>query len=41
MLLEDWDDALRNFVKVMPKDYRRAMLELAAERQTARTEAAE
>jgi glutamate synthase (NADPH) large chain len=41
MLLEDWDDALRNFVKVVPKDYRRAMLELAAERQTARTEAAE
>jgi glutamate synthase (NADPH) large chain len=41
MLLEDWDDTLRNFVKVVPKDYRRAMLELAAERQTARTEAAE
>jgi glutamate synthase (NADPH/NADH) large chain len=41
MLLENWDDALHNFVKVMPKDYRRAMLELAAERQTARTEAAE
>ena len=40
-LLEDWDNALPAFVKVMPRDYRRALLELAAERQTARTEAAE
>ena len=41
MLLEDWDAALAAFVKVMPKDYKRALLELAAERQTAHTEAAE
>jgi glutamate synthase (NADPH) large chain len=40
-LLEDWDNALGAFVKVMPTDYRQALLELAAERQTARTEAAE
>ncbi len=40
-LLEDWDNALGCFVKVMPKDYRRALLEMQAERQTARTEAAE
>ena len=30
-LLEDWDNALPCFVKVMPKDYRRALLELRAE----------
>jgi glutamate synthase (NADPH) large chain len=40
-LLEDWDNALRCFVKVMPKDYRRALIEMRAERQTVRTEAAE
>ncbi len=40
-LLEDWDNALGGFVKIMPKDYRRALLEMQAERQTARTEAAE
>ena len=40
-LLEDWNKALRSFVKIVPKDFRRALLELAAERQTARTEAAE
>ncbi len=40
-LLEDWDNALGCFVKIMPKDYRRALLELQAERQAARTEAAE
>jgi len=40
-LLEDWDNALGCFVKVMPKDYRRALLEMQAERQTVRTEAAE
>ena len=31
-LLADWNTALRQFVKVMPRDYRRAMLELRAER---------
>jgi glutamate synthase (NADPH) large chain len=40
-LLEDWDNALRSFVKIVPKDFRRALLELAAERRTARTEAAD
>jgi glutamate synthase (NADPH) large chain len=40
-LLEDWDDALGCFVKIMPRDYRRALVEMQAERQTARTEAAE
>ena len=28
-LLEDWDNALKSFVKVMPKDYRRALLRAA------------
>src|SRR5487761_1226137 len=40
-LLEDWDNVHRCFVKVMPKDYRHALLDMQAERQTARTEAAE
>ena len=40
-LLEDWDNALGCFVKVMPRDYRRALIEMQAERQTVRTEAAE
>ena len=30
MLLEDWDNTLAAFVKVTPKDYRRALLELQA-----------
>ncbi|MSP66489.1 MAG: glutamate synthase large subunit, partial [Alphaproteobacteria bacterium] len=30
-LLENWDEALRHFVKVMPRDYRRALRELQAE----------
>ncbi|MBM3521560.1 MAG: glutamate synthase subunit alpha, partial [Alphaproteobacteria bacterium] len=30
-LLADWDKTVRLFVKVMPKDYRRALLELRAE----------
>jgi glutamate synthase (NADPH) large chain len=41
MLLEDWQTALASFVKIVPKEFRRALLELEAERQTARTEAAE
>ena len=40
-LLEDWDNTLAAFVKVMPRDYRRALLELKAEQETARMAAAE
>ena len=39
-LLEDWDRALPCFVKVMPKDYKRALLQ-ARERATAKAVAAE
>ncbi|HLI68038.1 MAG TPA: glutamate synthase-related protein, partial [Caulobacteraceae bacterium] len=41
MLLEHWDKALGHFVKVMPKDYRRALADLEAERRSAKTVAAE
>jgi glutamate synthase (NADPH/NADH) large chain len=40
-ILENWDQALRSFVKVMPTDYRRALLELSADRETAQAVAAE
>jgi glutamate synthase (NADPH/NADH) large chain len=40
-LLEDWGNALGSFVKIMPKDYRRALLELKAEREAAQMAAAE
>jgi glutamate synthase (NADPH/NADH) large chain len=30
-VLDGWDDARRHFVKVMPKDYRRALVELQAD----------
>ena len=40
-LLEDWDNALAQFVKVTPKDYRRALLELKAERAAGKAAAAE
>ena len=30
-LLENWDSSLRKFIKVVPKDYRRALLELQAD----------
>jgi glutamate synthase (NADPH/NADH) large chain len=40
-ILENWDASLGHFVKVMPKDYRRALLELETERQAAVTVAAE
>jgi glutamate synthase (NADPH/NADH) large chain len=40
-LLENWDEALTRFVKVMPKDYRRALVEMAADRDAARIAAAE
>ncbi|MFO1079666.1 MAG: glutamate synthase-related protein, partial [Reyranellaceae bacterium] len=39
-LLEDWDNALKSFVKVMPKDYKRALLQ-ARERAAAKAVAAE
>jgi len=38
-LLDDWPNALAAFVKVMPRDYRRALLELADERRAARVAA--
>jgi glutamate synthase (NADPH/NADH) large chain len=40
-ILEHWDQALPSFVKVMPTDYRRALLELGAEREAAQAVAAE
>ncbi|MGE4048024.1 MAG: glutamate synthase large subunit [Acetobacteraceae bacterium] len=38
-LLDDWDGALSRFVKVMPRDYRRALLDLRTEQNAARTAA--
>jgi len=40
-LLADWDKALSNFVKVMPRDYKRALEALEAERLEATSVAAE
>jgi glutamate synthase (NADPH/NADH) large chain len=40
-LLADWDPALKHFVKVTPKDYRRALEELSAENVAAKAVAAE
>ena len=40
-ILADWEVALGAFVKVMPTDYRRALLDLAAERQASAIVAAE
>jgi len=40
-LLDDWDAALSRFVKVLPRDYKRALLELRAEEKIAATAAAE
>jgi glutamate synthase (NADPH/NADH) large chain len=31
-ILDNWDESLRFFVKVMPRDYRRALTDMAAER---------
>jgi glutamate synthase (NADPH) large chain len=39
-LLEDWDNALKSFIKVMPKDYKRALVQ-ARERAAAKAVAAE
>src|SRR4051794_1647068 len=41
LLLDDWDSTVAAFVKVTPRDYRRALLELRAEREGARMAAAE
>jgi glutamate synthase (NADPH/NADH) large chain len=40
-LLDDWDNALTRFVKVMPRDYARALRQLEAERDDAAAVAAE
>ncbi len=40
-LLDDWDTALANFRKVMPRDYRSALEAIEAERDAAALEAAE
>ena len=40
-LLENWESALSDFIKVTPNDYRRALTELAAERAAAPAVAAE
>ena len=40
-LLDDWENALSRFVKVVPRDYRRALIELRAEQEAAKTVAAE
>jgi glutamate synthase (NADPH/NADH) large chain len=40
-LLDDWDNALTKFVKVMPRDYARALRQLEAERDEAASVAAE
>src|SRR5262249_26049372 len=39
-LLEDWDNALKSFIKVVPKDYKRALVQ-ARERAAAKAVAAE
>jgi glutamate synthase (NADPH/NADH) large chain len=41
MLLDEWDRTIFSFVKVTPRDYRRALLDLRAERESARMAAAE
>jgi glutamate synthase (NADPH/NADH) large chain len=38
-LLENWDNTVAAFVKVMPRDYRRALLELKAEAEATRAAA--
>ncbi|API60915.1 glutamate synthase subunit alpha [Tardibacter chloracetimidivorans] len=40
-LLDDWQNAVTRFVKVMPKDYRRALQDIEAERLAAASVAAE
>jgi glutamate synthase domain-containing protein 3 len=33
-ILEDWDRALQRFVKIMPRDYKRALARIAREQQS-------
>jgi glutamate synthase (NADPH/NADH) large chain len=40
-ILDNWDDAVTSFVKVMPKDYRQALADMETERQAAAHVAAE
>ena len=40
-LLDDWENALKRFIKVMPRDYARALKQLEAERLEAASVAAE
>ena len=40
-LLEDWDHALKHFVKVMPRDYLRALNDLKNEKLAGKAAAAE
>jgi glutamate synthase (NADPH/NADH) large chain len=40
-ILDDWDNAVRCFVKILPVDYKRALAELKAEREATRAVAAE
>jgi glutamate synthase (NADPH/NADH) large chain len=40
-LLDDWDNAVGKFVKVMPRDYARALRQLEAERDEEPAVAAE
>jgi glutamate synthase (NADPH/NADH) large chain len=40
-LLDNWDAELPKFVKVVPRDYRRALMDLKAEQEAAKTVAAE
>ena len=40
-ILDDWELSLRRFVKIMPRDYARALKQLEAERLAAASVAAE
>jgi glutamate synthase (NADPH) large chain len=40
-LLDDWDASLSRFIKVMPRDYKRALLDLSAEADASKNVAAE
>ena len=40
-LLDDWDNAVTKFVKVMPRDYAKALKQMEAERLEAASVAAE
>jgi len=40
-ILDDWDTALTRFVKIMPRDYARALKQLEAERLASASVAAE